>query len=106
MALTPRTVQNMPDCLRREPILVLQPLQYAPADKQVSATEVGVAHPLPPRDDLGGRTAETSSIERLAARYLDGRCYRAFRNAISAALSAGFSARPNGWPGTARCVTL
>src|ERR1039457_465678 len=25
MALAPRTVQNMPDCLRREPITVLQP---------------------------------------------------------------------------------
>jgi hypothetical protein len=29
MALAPRTVQNMPDCLRREPITVLHPLRAA-----------------------------------------------------------------------------
>jgi hypothetical protein len=28
MALAPRTVQNIPDCLRGEPITVLQPLRF------------------------------------------------------------------------------
>ena len=30
MAFAPRTVQNMPDCLRREPITVLQPASMTP----------------------------------------------------------------------------
>ena len=30
MALAPRTVQNIPDCLRRTPITVLQPASITP----------------------------------------------------------------------------
>ena len=30
MALAPRTVQNMPDCLQREPMTVLQPASMTP----------------------------------------------------------------------------
>ena len=31
MAFAPRTVQNMPDCLQREPTMVLQPASMTPA---------------------------------------------------------------------------
>ncbi len=47
MALAPRTVQNIPDCLRREPMTVLQPASNdAGADKQMLATEFGIAPAL------------------------------------------------------------
>lgn len=44
MALAPRTVQNMPDCLRRLAITVLQALDHTGAHKKVAATERGIAH--------------------------------------------------------------
>jgi hypothetical protein len=45
IALATRTVQNMPDCLRREPITVFDPASMT-ADKQVSAAKLRVANAL------------------------------------------------------------
>ena len=39
MELAPRTVQNMPDCFRREPMT-----DHARADKQVLTAELRVSH--------------------------------------------------------------
>lgn len=45
MALAPRTVQNMPDCLRREPTTALHPgFDNIRADKEMLAAELCVAH--------------------------------------------------------------
>jgi hypothetical protein len=47
MALAPRTDQNMPDCLRREPITALHPASMTPEPtNQVLAAKPGVAHAL------------------------------------------------------------
>ena len=45
IALAPDTVQNIPDCFRREPMTVLQPASnHAGADKEVLSPELGIAH--------------------------------------------------------------
>ena len=42
MALVPRTVQNMPDCLQREPITALPPpSDHRSADRQALAIKLG-----------------------------------------------------------------
>ncbi len=45
--LAPRTVQNMPDCFRREPITVLQPhFNHTRADEQMLTAKVWISHTL------------------------------------------------------------
>jgi hypothetical protein len=43
MALAPRTVQNMPDCLRRDPITVRHPASITPEPMNLLA-EFGIPH--------------------------------------------------------------
>ena len=47
MEFAPLTVQNIPDCLQREPMMVLQPASNdAGADEQVLSAELRIAHPF------------------------------------------------------------
>jgi hypothetical protein len=59
MAFGPRTVQNVPDCLRRLSITVLQTrLNHTRTDEQMLATEFGVAHALGVSLEVSGRLAD------------------------------------------------
>ena len=58
MALAPRTVQNMPDCLRRLPITLLQPASITDTDDEMLAPELGVAHALAISLEVSGGLAD------------------------------------------------
>ena len=58
IALAPRTVQNMPDCFKREPMPLLQPAKHSRADKQMLAPKLWVAHPLSILVEVVGFVAE------------------------------------------------
>jgi hypothetical protein len=59
MALAPLTVQNIPDCFRREPMTVLHPASITPgADEQVLSAEFGIAHALGVIVKVGGLNSD------------------------------------------------
>ncbi len=63
MALAPRAVQNMPDCLSRLPITDLDPLQSRPILRKILLPETRIAH-------AGGITFKTVGFDPQCFRQL------------------------------------
>ena len=76
MALAPRTVQNMPDFLRRLPITFLQTASMTPEPiKKVLSADIRVAHPFGIALEVGGFDADFFRHFRTPAYKLSYFCY-------------------------------